>query len=424
MRRLFSVLLLAAFVAGVTTVAQASMMNIPDEYGITARGIGVGNAMTAYPGDIGAAYYNPASLALIDTGVMSMSYIYADPSLKLTVNNTTYNDIKPLNRPLLIGYGLDLSKMLDTPIYLAQILSVDDLISTVKGGRTLVDFSDGASPAGNFFRYGHSNMMMLTSMGINILPWLYAGYGISLYLAANTVMNTTTDLAGNTSNSSIALSTSGKFSSLAGILLTPMNGKLTVGVTYREGHIFNLGPISADATSTVGGSTLVNLPLNLYFKDGFVPTQWALGVGYKPLSYLRVLFDLTYYNWKWFNKLVSSGDAAKTGISFNLKDTYAPRIGIEAEPIENLYTRIGYQYLPSPLHGSTGTLNWVDSTQQVWSIGVGYTMAPASPKYPVSIDAVYQYHYLNKTSFPFSSGDIAQAKGDINAFGVTLTMSY
>lgn len=417
-------LLISAFVAGSTAPASGSMMNIPDEYGITARGTAMGNAMTAYPGDISGAYYNPASLALINSGIISTSYLYADPFLQIRADGQTYNDIKPLNRPVMLGLGLDLSKMMGRPLYLAQVLSVDDLVSTIKGSRTLVDFNDGASQTGNFFRYGHANMMMLTSVGAQILPWLYAGYGLSLYLAANTAMNTTTDLAGNTTNSSIALATSGKFSSLAGILVTPMSGRLTVGLTYREGHIFNLGPISANAVATVGGSTLSNLPLDLYFKDGYVPTQWAFGIGYKPLSYLRVLFDLTYYDWTWFNKLVSSGDAAKTGIAFHLKDTYAPKFGVEVQPIKNLYARAGYQYLPSPLHGSTGTLNWVDSPQQVWSIGVGYTMTPLNPKYPVSVDAVYQYHYLNKTTFPLSSGAGAQAGGDINALGLTLTLSY
>ena len=413
-----SVLFLVAMMGYLSTPAMASMMNAPDVYGLTARGMGVGNAMTAYPGDISDAYFNPAGVALINSGEISLGYIYADPSLQITANGKTYNDIMPLNRIAEIGYALNLSRLMNRQVVLAQELSVDNNL------RTLAEFDDGANPNGNFFRYGYTNLMLLTSMGINVLPWLYVGGGISAYLGANTTMNTTTDLAGHTSNSSISLLTSGKFSSLAGILLSPLGGLVTVGITYREGHIFNLGPISANATSTVGGSPLVSLPLNLYFKDGFVPTQWAFGFSFRPSDRLRFLFDLTYYQWSWLNKLESSGDYAKTGINLNMKDTYAPRVGLELQPLDNLYARIGYQYLPSPLHGSTGTLNWVDSPQQIWSIGAGYNISPISPEYPVSIDAVYQYHYLNKTSFPFSSGYSAQAKGDINALGVTLTMKF
>ncbi|MGC9026893.1 MAG: OmpP1/FadL family transporter [bacterium] len=418
MKKLMFMLVTVTVLFKFVSAGVASMMNAPDVYGLTARGMGVGNAMTACPGDISDAYYNPAGVALINAGQISLGYIYADPSLEITANGNTYNDIKPLNRIAEIGYALNLSRLMNRQVVLAQELSVDN------NSRTLAVFDDGANPNGNFFRYGYTNLMLLTSMGINVLPWLYVGGGISAYLGANTTMNTTTTLNGQTSNSSIALNTSGKFSSLAGILLSPLGGLVTVGITYREGHIFNLGPISAIAASTVGGSPLVSLPLNLYFKDGFVPTQWAFGFSFRPSDRLRFLFDLTYYQWSWLNKLESSGDYAKTGINLDMKDTYAPRVGLELQPLDNLYARVGYQYLPSPLHGSTGTLNWVDSPQQVWSIGVGYNIAPISPEYPMSIDAVYQYHYLNKTSFPFSSGYIAQAKGDINALGITLTMRY
>ena len=413
-----SVLFLVAMMGYLSAPAVASMMNAPDVYGITARGMGVGNAMTAYPGDMSNAYFNPAGLALINSGEISLGYIYADPYLQLKANGKTYNDIVPLNRIGEIGYALNLSRVINRQVVLAQELSVDNNL------RTLAEFDDSASPTGNFFRYGYTNLLLLTSIGANIYRWIYVGYGIGAYLGANTAMATNTDLAGHTSNSSISLLTNGKFSSVAGILLTPMDGMLTVGLTYREGHIFNLGPISANANATVGGSTLSSLPLNLYFKDGFVPTQWALGVGFRPSDRLRVLFDLTYYQWSWLNKLESSGDYAKTGINLNMKDTYAPRLGVEVQPIDNLFARIGYQYIPSPLHGSTGTSNWVDSPQQVWSLGAGYNLTPLSPEYPVSIDAVYQYHYLNKTSFPFSTGYSAQASGDINVLGVTLTMKF
>jgi len=418
MKKILEMLLIATMVVSLSTLVEASMMNAPDVYGLTARGMGVGNAMTAYPGDISDAYFNPAGVALINSGEISLGYIYADPYLQITTQGKTYNDITPLNRIGEIGYALNLTRLLNRQVVLAQELSVDNNL------RTLAEFDDGANPNGNFFRYGYTNLMLLTSVGINVLPWLYVGYGISAYLGANTTMNTTTTLNGQTSNSSISLGTDGKFSSLAGILLTPLGGLVTVGITYREGHIFNLGPISANANATVGGSTLSSLPLDLYFKDGFVPTQWAFGFSFRPSDRLRFMFDLTYYQWSWLNKLESSGDYAKTDISLNMKDTYAPRIGLELQPIDNLYTRIGYQYLPSPLHGSTGTLNWVDSPQQVWSIGAGYNIAPISPEYPISIDAVYQYHYLNKTSFPFSSGYSAQAKGDINTLGVTLTLRF
>ncbi len=418
MKKLSGLAIVAVMMAFMTVAARASMMNAPDVYGITAKAMGMGNAMTACPADISDAYFNPAGLALLDASEISLGYIYADPYLQISTQGQTYNDITPLNRIGEIGYALNLSRLLNRQVVLAQELSVDNNL------RTLAEFDDSASPNGNFFRYGYTNLMLLTSLGVNIYKWLYAGYGIGAYLGANTVMATNTDLAGHTSDSSITLLTNGKFSSVAGILLTPLGGMVTVGLTYREGHIFNLGPISANANATVGGSTLSSLPLNLYFKDGFVPTQWALGVGFRPSDRLRVLFDLTYYQWSWLNKLVSSGDYTKTGINLNMKDTYAPRLGVEVQPLDNLYARIGYQYLPSPLHGATGVLNWVDSPQQVWSIGAGYNLTPLSPEYPVRIDAVYQYHYLNKTSFPFSSGYSAQAKGDINTLGVTLTMKF
>lgn len=418
MKKVMTVLFTLTMMLGFANAGTASMMNAPDIYGITARGMSMGNALTACPADISDAYFNPAGIALINSGEISLGYIYADPYLQITANGKTYNDITPLNRIAEIGYALNLSRLMNRQIVLAQELSVDNNL------RTLAEFDDGANPNGNFFRYGYTNLMLLTSLGVNILPWIYVGGGIAAYLAANTAMSTTTDLAGHTSNSSISLLTNGKFSSLAGILLTPLGGLFTIGLTYREGHIFNLGPISANATSTVGGSPLVNLPLNLYFKDGFVPTQWAFGFGFRPSDRLRFLFDITYYQWSWLNKLESSGDYAKTDINLNLKDTYAPRIGLELQPLDNLYARIGYQYLPSPLHGSTGALNWVDSPQQVWSLGAGYNLTPLSPDYPISIDAVYQYHYLNKASFPLSSGYIAQTNGDINTFGITLTLRY
>ncbi|MGC8901370.1 MAG: hypothetical protein ACP5OF_07925 [bacterium] len=180
MKKLMFMLVTVTVLFKFVSAGVASMMNAPDVYGLTARGMGVGNAMTACPGDISDAYYNPAGVALINAGQISLGYIYADPSLEITANGNTYNDIKPLNRIAEIGYALNLSRLMNRQVVLAQELSVDN------NSRTLAVFDDGANPNGNFFRYGYTNLMLLTSMGINVLPWLYVGGGISAYLGANT----------------------------------------------------------------------------------------------------------------------------------------------------------------------------------------------------------------------------------------------
>jgi long-subunit fatty acid transport protein len=263
------------------------------------------------------------------------------------------------------------------------------------------------------------------------MPWLMLGAGAIIQMEAEVQMQIDTDLEGNSVNES--------FDQVADTVITPTAGVLVpweewaFGVTWRMASQGQIGPINADTLAIVGGSDLATLPLQVSFRDSYIPMQLAAGAQWKPLPELLVALDMTWMQWSGFEKFAEEEDDARKDVELEFTDTFVPRLGAEYVVNGVHAFRAGYSYEMTPVEG-IGTyrpfedLNVVgfvilDNDKHVGSLGYGYTLSSISAlKYPVHFDLGLQMQYLTPQTEETSDGVEYTSEGVLfaGAFNVSL----
>ncbi len=173
MRRVCLVSVLFILVIGWATAAQAGLTFIPNTYGLSAKSIGLGNAMTAVGGDYSAAYFNPAALGAIGVNQIDLNYLMADPDFTGGVKDGEEVEFDTANKVVLIGFTMNLSKLFKSEhgLGLGFDVAVDNNL------KSFLNFEERRDDRGQFLRYGLSSVTMITGLGVEILPQLYLGGG-------------------------------------------------------------------------------------------------------------------------------------------------------------------------------------------------------------------------------------------------------
>jgi long-subunit fatty acid transport protein len=186
-----------------------------------------------------------------------------------------------------------------------------------------------------------------------------------------------------------------------------------------------MGPIVTNATNSVGGSKLVDLPLDLYFKDAYLPQKVSLGVGWRIIDDLLWTVDGVWYNWGGFDEEMSKDDLVRDNIDFDFVDTYVPKTGLEYQVVENLFLRFGYSYQTSPLRkpGSNGSY-LLDNDKHVGGLGIGYDLELGILNYPISLDAAFTHHYLAPRDLESSDGTKLESKGNLSGGTASVTIRF
>jgi hypothetical protein len=430
MNRWYALALVAALGALFAVPAGANMNFIPNTYGLSARGMGMGNPLTATTSDLGMTFFNPAALGALRNSQVGLGYVYAAPRFESKRAGKGEPVFDRTNQLVVADLLISLRNIFPSA---ARGLSLGVSLTLDDNGATFIDFADRRSDRGQFLRYGRSSATIIAGLGVEVLPILMIGAGAIIQMEAEVQMQLNTDLEGRSNGESFDQVAKTVISPTVGILV-PLDG-LSVGLTWRAESQGQIGPIEADTLAQVGGSDLAGLPLKISFHDSFIPMQLAAGAHYYVLRNLLLAADLTWMHWSTFVEFANKEDDARDDIAFDFDDTYVPRVGIEYTAKERHSLRAGYSYEMTPVKG-IGTyrpykdLNVVgfvilDNDKHVASLGYGYTLvAPTVLKYPARFDLGLQMQYLAPREAKTSDGVKYASEGVLLGGAFTLSLGF
>ncbi len=437
----------------------------PDTYGFGIRAISLGGAFTAVADDYSAAYYNPAGLAQSTGNHFNLDYLYTSPDI----------DVKKFNGQDLVilgpkgevrndptdyrgGNGLDLQ----IPI-IGMVLDVNDFLNlptNIQFGLAacLTEQFDTAyriysfpPDQPHFFRYGDdiSRVTVAAGIGVEVISNLiYVGGGIQamlygdgqVYIDGLTIGTDPENeyVVGQARQSELL-----EYDPVAGILITPFDKKLKIGLSYRAKQQVELDPIPTLVSTDIGG---VGLAMVMGLYSFFTPDEYSFGLSYS-LERFMVSVEANKQMWSDYDYpdemlyAYYAGNPALTGIetgSPDFDDTINYRIGVEYKIGKDLSIMAGYCHQPTPIPDQSGRVsNYLDMDKDIFSIGGKYSFnAPLIVK-PVTIAAVFQYQMLDDYTVYKYEGTPNQVsgkswrnqesytvEGDVYAGGISVSMSW
>ncbi len=422
MKRLMLIAVLTlVFVTG-AAVAHAGLLFVPTTYGLSARSVGLGNAMTAVGDDYSMAFYNPAALGMLTANQIDLGYMYAATDMTGgPKGDTDAVEFDTANKLTLIGFTMDLSTLFKNDHGLG--FGFDMIIDN--NMKSFMAFEGKRDDNGQFLRYGLTSVTMSTGIGVQIIPQLYLGAGGFVMVTGENKLIAQTDMAGNTKEEQILVNAEPVIAPILSIF-APVHPMVTLGLTYRAKGVAQFTDIEAETQAQVSESPLADLALFMAFKDSYVPQQVAFGVSTKPIESLLIAVDLTWANWADYADEVAEGDAIKDEADFETKDIFIPRLGVEYAPLSNLQLRFGYYWEDTPFNDpGMGNTVVLDNAKHAASFGIGHDMTymPMLAKAP-SIGVSYFYHYLAPRTVESGDGRDFESSGSINGVIGTLTLNF
>lgn len=437
MTRVFLTSMICAFLLMATPDLGAS--NFGDSYGFSAKGISMGNAMTAIADDWSSVWYNIAGLgrAPYNLGMKSragsqssggMTLLKAreddidsggDEKLHLNEVAISYlfsyssNDVKGISNAkktealgnlttgfLVLGLALDITTALKIPKSVVSTLRFGLGLGSPHDG-VLVKVNDVTTGTPNYLRYGREvqRAVIVTGLGIGFLKDMFGfGIGVNVSFNGQGKMNV---YGIELSPDSQALVHEVKMdmgispSAVVGFYLSPgqlapvVKG-LNFGFSYRQESVMNISPFKAETEMAYLGATLF---LNCFIMDYYTPHTITTGLAYTILERATISLDFEYQLWSKF------GFSSQRGVSnvpkFN--DVWMIKFGADVLAIQLMTVSLGYYYQPSIVPDSVakGAANVLDNEKHVVSLGANFRL----PQYrftggPVFISLTYQMQYL------------------------------
>lgn len=392
--------------------------NIADTYGLSPKGMGMGNAMTAHVNDWSSVFYNIAGLGRTTHLAEGASrneffagYLITMPSTELDIpqrySGTTYYDTNADEDldfgSFIIGAALDLNSIYKMPWVISS--SRFGLALSVGDDLTVAKINDIEPQTHNYLRYGKEaqQMMMISGVGMGFFDdFIGVGFGLKSsfggkgsILLEDVQVGTDPQTPRQQTSMELELDVSSWTAGLYidfGKMVEPLNG-LNFGFAYREESGFKLDPFRTASVVEVGGIPL-NLGLSIF--DYYQPASFSAGFSYSVAERWLVALDVEYQTWSDYE--VSSNQSYNyNSILPDLDDIWIPKIGLQfkANPKTSLY--FGYYYQPSfvPDDAVDGEVNWLENDKHVGSIGVSYDAGKwAGLQKPMVLHAGYQFQYL------------------------------
>ncbi|MGD9006263.1 MAG: outer membrane protein transport protein [Desulfobacteraceae bacterium] len=415
MRRLFH--FLTAIISSLILSHSVFAATIADTYGLSPKGMGMGNAMTAHVNDWSSVYYNISGLGRTShlpkdasRGEFFAGYLYTKPSTELDIpkrySGTTYYDTNADEDldfgSFVIGAALDLNSIYKMPKVISS--SRFGLALSVGDDLTVARANDVEPQTHNYLRFGKEaqQMMFISGVGLGFLDDSFGiGIGIKSSFGGKTVIlledvqvGTDPQTPRQQTSMDLELDTSSWVAGLYidfGKMVESLNG-LSFGFAYREESKFELD-LKTISVVEVGG---IPLDLNLSMLDYYQPASFNAGLSYRITDRWLVAVDVEHQTWSDYD--VSSNQSYhNNSILPELDDICIPKIGLQyrANPKAAFY--LGYYYQPSfvPDDAVKGDVNWLDNDKHVASIGLSYDTGKwAGLQKPMVLHAGYQFQYL------------------------------
>jgi long-subunit fatty acid transport protein len=419
--------------------AHASFFNT---FGADARGIALGGAMAAMAEGWSSVYYNPACLALSHDIEFSAGALWATPQLTVDYDTGPKEDEaqfprSPQGMDSLAGPVLGLLVPLErcTPKKLPSPIALGIGIFVPRQALATTRVIEQTYPFDVIFNERNASLALHLAVSTRITPAVYIGAGLAsqLVTSANAQL---TDIFGN------AVDLKARFGTptvLAGLLIRPTE-RIRIGLVYRQENKVR----SKWTFSTQNKFIIIDNPppglsegdfvlyppqstLTKSYVSGFTPENFTLGGSYKFTERLRVGLDVSWYRWSQYR------GPADTGLEFEFNDIWIPRIGVVYRITRELDARLGFYYEPTPVTNQSRGFFPVGNDRLVPSLGIGYTFhAPWGLLVkPVSLDACFQYHFLDEKEFnranpinPYTRNPDLNSDGYVINLGLSLTFRF
>lgn len=410
--------LLSAMIGCLFFVHNAYTANVADTYGLSPKGMGMGNAMTAHVNDWSSVFYNVAGLGRtthlqknVPSNEFYAGYLITMPQTALNIpqrysGTNTYdtNADEDLGfGSFILGTALDLKAIIKMPLMVSS--SRFGLALSVGDDLAIAEINDIEPQTHNYLRFGKEarQMMLISGIGMGFHDDAFGvGFGLKSsfggkgnILLEDIEVGTDPQRPRQQSRMALELELSSWIAGLyidCGKFSKQLDG-LSLGMAYQEESGFKLDPFNTASVVEVGGIPL-NLELSIF--DYYQPSSFKAGFSYAISDDWMIAFDIEYQTWSDYE--VSANQSYNYGgILPNLSDILIPKIGLEhkANPTTDLY--FGYYYQPSfvPDDAVDEEVNWLDNDKHVVSFGFSHNAGKRSIfKKPMVLHGGYQFQYL------------------------------
>lgn len=432
-----------------------------DTYGMSAKSMGMANAVTATVNDWSSLWYNPAGLgktySLPRYNKTAEKNQIAETKLKRGSNAITVEEAVasseeffPAELAVVVMYTAPMMNLQipRTGVYAENelnfgtttfgividcntLVKMPEIISSARFGIALGTGLDGwmykindTSPMShNYLRYGREaqRTMILAGIGFGFFDDLFGiGVGANIQNRSEARSRVKDVLLSPDIQYPVAESkmttyiapflTSGLYINPERI--TPVLKGLEIGMGYRMATEMKTHPYQSDSVMLVAGLTV---PLSLAMFDYYTPHIISTGLAYTIFDVTTSL-NLDYEMWSGFNL----GPGYKKGVLYytdpsnkdtsayakipSMEDIIVYRLGISWDMkkwVSWLTLLGGYYYQPSfvPDSAVAGDMNFLDNDKHVLSFGAIFAF-PKTWRFggPVELSISYQYQYLTERS--------------------------
>jgi long-subunit fatty acid transport protein len=406
--------------------------NALDFFGFGARGMAMGNAMTAAVDDGAASYYNPAALVLADHLAIEIGYLTTASSLRINGRDTNVNENAGLMGSVVIPGDIG-------PVRIALGLGVYLPDAWASRIRALPQ----SQPRFALFDNATQRLNIIANLAVRPIPELSIGAGVSFLADTRGGVALAGTFYPDAEDTVLSTSVDVDFATVrtpqAGLLWQP-TPFLSLGLVWR-GEVRGVLDLEADVRGAIAellGPEPIpgRLAVSSFNSSFFSPHQVFLGVAVRPTASTLVSADVGWLGWsRWppptaaidvrfdlegFDTSELLPDAAPVQ-SPSFRDTFSVRLGVE-QAIEmadwaSVDVRGGYAFEPSPAPSQPGLTNYVDCDRHVASLGVGAGLLTRteSGRRPIEVDVAAQLARLVERDYAKSSA--ADLVGDYSAEG-------
>jgi long-chain fatty acid transport protein len=199
---------------------------------------------------------------------------------------------------------------------------------------------------------------------------------------------------------------------------------VSTGITLAAGNPFGV-PAGTPLDLVLAGQFTGNGPLqNQSARTGVrMPEQLVGGIMVEPIDRLKLLFDVSWVNWKVFDTLsIITANLPATNLPENFGATTAWRYGAEYEVSPSTVIRAGYLFHNAAEPKGSVTPNLPEGSRSEFTVGIGANLGSG-------LHGDLAYQYINQQdrrgrTVPFGQPDNGLFNFKANLFGAMLTYSF
>ena len=377
--------------------------SIFDLYGFSARGAGLGNALTAGADDFTAAYYNPAALTVRKAVHVGVGLDWIVPGLSV---ETDRSDPAPAPHPPAANLGIHSGVLVPLGGLAAHRLAFGLGMFHPALQFTRVEAFDPVRPQFYLYQSLPDKLLVVPAVAFEAAPWLSLGADLQVLASIEGSADTAVSLSSNRfTQKDLAVDLLGESSPTAGVLVRPTDD-LRLGLSWRGALDFAYAlPV------TVWVEELGTLTFDLRGTVLYTPHQVSAGAWWRASSRLTLVADLTWSLWSLApdpsGKVTVRLQGEAVGheellrveslpVDLGAEDILIPRVGVEWTGSPVLTWRGGYSFRPTPLPTPTGRTNYVDSPAHTLSAGASWAFGEPDPPgtEPARLEGAVQLTWL------------------------------